>query len=188
MKIPEKTPKRGLAKTTTVDLVSMALLAGMGIATKNIITPVAKIIATPLLIPAGAIAGGLYMMWLVIAFGIVRKVGAATMTSLVQAIISLLAVFGNFGVLSLIIYLGPGLAADGFFLSSRHKACCAPCCFGASAAANAVGTALVGKLIFVLPTFLLLFSTTVAAIFGGIGGLVAYMLLVECRKIGIGVA
>jgi len=51
-----------------------------------------------------------------------------------------------------------------------------------------VGTALVGKLIFVLPTFLLLFSTIVAAIFGGIGGLVAYMLLVECRKIGIGVA
>jgi ABC-type thiamin/hydroxymethylpyrimidine transport system permease subunit len=186
MKKPQILLPRGLAKTATVDLVTMALLAGLGIATKNIIHPIVEVITGPLYIPGGAVAGGFYMMWPVIAFGIVQKPGAAPLTALVQAIIRLLMPFGNFGILSFIIYLGPGLAIDGFFLISRHKACCMPCCFGASAAANAVGTALVATLILALPVIPLLFATILATISGGVGGIIANMLLVECRKIGIG--
>src|SRR5208337_200387 len=155
---------KGTLKIATTDLVLMALFASLGLATKNIIYPIVTTITGPLYIPTGSVAGGVYMMWPVMAFGFVRKIGAASMTSLTQAFISLLMPFGNFGLLSFVIYLGPGLAIDAFFLLSRHKACCAVCCMGASAIANVVGTILVGTLVLVLPTIVLSFLAVVAAI------------------------
>ena len=173
-------------KIATIDLVLMTLFASLGLATKNIVHPLVAVITEPLYIPAGAVAGGVYMMWPVLAFGFVRKVGAASMTSLTQAFISLVMPFGNFGLLSFVIYLAPGLAIDAFFLLSRHKACCAPCCMMASAIANAVGTVLVGALVLVLPWFVLSFLAVIAAISGSIGGFIANMLLVRIGKIGFG--
>jgi ABC-type thiamin/hydroxymethylpyrimidine transport system permease subunit len=125
------------------------------------------------------------MMWPVLAYGFVRKTGAATVTSLIQAFISLLLPFGNFGLLSFVIYLAPGLAIDGFFLLSRHKACCAGCCIGAASVANVAGTVLVGIMILALPEFALLFIALVAAISGCVGGIIANMLLVRTKKIGL---
>ena len=177
---------KGNLKIATVDLVLMALFASLGLATKNVIHPLVAVITEPLYIPAGAVAGGVYMMWPVLAFGFVRKVGAASMTSLTQAFISLVMPFGNFGLLSFIIYLGPGLAIDAFFLLSRHKACCASCCMIASGIANAVGTVLVAALVLVLPLVVLSFLAVVAAISGSIGGFIANMLLVRIGKIGFG--
>jgi ABC-type thiamin/hydroxymethylpyrimidine transport system permease subunit len=163
----------------------MALFASLGLASKNIIHPLAATLAGSLYIPTGALAGGFYMMWPVLAFGFVRKIGAATMTSLTQAFISLLLPFGNFGLLSFVIYLAPGLAIDGFFLVTRHKACCAACCMGAAAVANVVGTVLVGMLILVLPQYVLLFLVLVAAVSGSLGGVLANMLLVRTKKLGL---
>jgi ABC-type thiamin/hydroxymethylpyrimidine transport system permease subunit len=173
-------------KIATKDLVLMALFASLGIATKNVVHPLVAVITEPLYIPAGAVAGGVYMMWPVLAFGFVRKVGAASMTSLTQAFISLVMPFGNFGLLSFVIYLAPGLAIDAVFLLSRHKACCAPCCMIATAIANAVGTVLVGALVLVLPMVVLSFLAVTAAISGSIGGFIANMLLVRIGKIGFG--
>jgi len=177
---------KGTLKIATVDLVLMALFASLGLATKNVVHPLVATITGPLYIPTGAVAGGVYMMWPVMAFGFVRKVGAASMTSLTQAFISLLLPFGNFGLLSFVIYLAPGLAIDAFFLLSRHKACCAACCMVAAAIANVVGTILVGALVLVLPWVVLSFLAVVAAISGCIGGFVANMLLVRIGKIGFG--
>ena len=101
---------KGTLKIATADLVLMALFASLGLATKNIIHPLVATITGPLYIPTGAVAGGVYMMWPVMAFGFVRKVGAASMTSLTQAFISLLLPFGNFGLLSFVIYLGSWLS------------------------------------------------------------------------------
>jgi len=56
----------------------MALFASLGMATKNIIYPLAATITGPLFVPAGTVAGGIFMMWPLIAFGLVRKIGAAT--------------------------------------------------------------------------------------------------------------
>jgi ABC-type thiamin/hydroxymethylpyrimidine transport system permease subunit len=173
-------------KIATKDLVLIALFASLGIATKNVVHPLVAVITEPLYIPAGAVAGGVYMMWPVLAFGFVRKVGAASMTSLTQAFISLVMPFGNFGLLSFVIYLAPGLAIDAVFLLSRHKACCAPCCMIATAIANAVGTVLVGALVLVLPMVVLSFLAVTAAISGSIGGFIANMLLVRIGKIGFG--
>jgi ABC-type thiamin/hydroxymethylpyrimidine transport system permease subunit len=177
---------KGTLKIATVDLVLMALFASLGIATKNIIHPLVGVITGPLYIPAGAVAGGVYMMWPVIAFGLVRKVGAASMVSLTQAFISLVLPYGNFGLLSFDIYLAPGLAIDGFFLLTRHKACCAACCVGASAIANVVGTIMVGAIVLYLPWAVLSFLAVVAAISGCIGGFIANMLILRIGKIRIG--
>ena len=177
---------KGALKIATVDLVLMTLFASLGMATKNVIHPLVATLTGPLYIPTGAVAGGVYMMWPVMSFGFVRKVGAASMTSLVQAFISLILPFGNFGLLSFVIYLAPGLAIDGFFLLSRHKACCASCCMVAAAAANAVGTVLVGALVLVLPLVALSFLAVVAAISGCVGGFIANMLLVRVGKLGLG--
>jgi hypothetical protein len=177
---------KGTLKIATTDLVLMALFASLGLATKNVIHPIVATITGPLYVPTGAVAGGLYMMWPVMAFGFVRKIGAASMVSLTQAFISLLLPFGNFGLLSFVIYLAPGLAIDAFFLLSRHKACCATCCIGASAIANVVGTVLVGSLVLFLPWVVMSFLAVVAAISGCIGGFIANMLLVRIGKIGFG--
>ncbi len=186
MNTANQTEHKGNLRIATVDLVLITLLASLGMATKNIIHPLAATITEPFYVPAGAVAGGLYMMWPVMAFGLVRKVGAATMTSLIQAFISLVLPFGNFGLLSFPIYLAPGLAIDAFFLLSRHKACCLGCCIGASAIANAVGTVSVASLVLVSPWVVLSFLAVIAAISGGIGGFIANMLLVRIGKIGLG--
>ena len=178
--------RKGNLRIATVDLVLVTLFASLGLATKNIIHPLVAVITEPLYVPAGAVAGGVYMMWPVLAFGFVRKVGAASLTSLTQAFISLVLPFGNFGLLSFVIYLAPGLAIDAFFLVSRHKACCAGCCMIASGLANAVGTVLVAALVLALPSGILGFLAVIAAISGCVGGFIANMLLVRINKIGLG--
>ncbi len=184
MKLETITFRRDAGKKSTVDLALIALFASLGLATKNIIHPLVAALAGPLYIPTGAVAGGIYMMWPVMAYGLVRKLGAATVTSLTQALVSLILPFGNFGLLSFIIYLAPGLAIDCFFFLSRHKACCAGCCLGATSIANVVGTVLVGILVLALPSFALYFVALIAAISGFIGGILANMFLVRIRKIG----
>jgi ABC-type thiamin/hydroxymethylpyrimidine transport system permease subunit len=186
MNLPNQTLHNSNLRIATVDLVLMALFASLGLATKNILHPLIGPLMGAIYVPTGAVAGGLYMMWPVMAFGFVRKIGAASMVSLTQAFISLILPYGNFGLLSFVIYLGPGLAIDAFFLISRHKACCLGCCMIASAIANVVGTVLVGALVLFLPPIVLTFLAVVAAISGCIGGFIANMLLNRIGKLGIG--
>ncbi len=181
-----QTTNKSLLKIATTDLVLIALFASLGLATKNITHPLVSAVTGPLYVPTGAVAGGIYMMWPVMAYGFVRKFGAASMTSLTQAFISLFLPFGNFGLLSFVIYLAPGLVIDAFFLLSRHKACCTSCCAIAAAIANVVGTILVGSLVLWLPWGVLSFLAVVAAISGCVGGFIANMLLVRIGKIGLG--
>jgi len=181
MKIETVRVRGNFGKKATIDLVLMTLFASLGLASKVIIYPLVAAVAGSLYIPTGALAGGVYMMWPVMAYGLVRKIGAASFTSLTQAFISLILPFGNFGPLSFPIYLAPGLAIDGFFLLSRHKACCLGCCIGAAAIANAVGTVLVGMLVLFMPEFALLFVALIAAISGCLGGFLANMLLIRTR-------
>lgn len=173
-------------RVATVDLVLITLFASIGLATKNILHPLIAILTGPLYIPAGAVAGGLYMMWPVIAYGFIHKPGAASMVSLIQALVSMILPFGNFGLLSFMIYLGPGLAIDAFFLLTRHKGCCLGCCMSASAIANVIGTTIIGLLILILPWIVLIFLAVIAAISGCVGGFMANILLDRIEKAGFG--
>ncbi|GAG99538.1 unnamed protein product, partial [marine sediment metagenome] len=54
--------RKFLQRFSLFDLVIIAMVAALGIATKPVITPLVHIITGPLFIPGGAIAGGFYMM------------------------------------------------------------------------------------------------------------------------------
>lgn len=180
---PEIPLQKNVPKRTTVDIALMALIATLGIATKSIVQPLVSTLTGPLYIPTGAVAGGLYMMWPVMAYGLVRRPGTATIISLTQAFFALLIPIGNFGGFTFIIYLAPGLAIDGFFMLSKHRACCAACCIATAAIANVVGTVSYTVLFLSLPEFALVFFGLIAAMSGCVGGFVANILLIRTRKI-----
>ena len=95
--------KKFFIKFTVFDLVLIALVAALGIATKPVIVPLVHIITGPLFIPGGAVAGGFYMMWIVVGAGITGKRGTASLIALVQAIMVIaIGVFGTHGLMSLV--------------------------------------------------------------------------------------
>ena len=101
--------------------------------------------------------GGIYMMWPSYSLWFSAKNWCSNYSRINQACISLLIPFGNFGLLSFVIYLAPGIAIDGFLIrDTRH--CCSACCVSAAAIANVVGTVLVGTLVLLLPLSVLSFG------------------------------
>ncbi|NMA63021.1 MAG: ECF transporter S component [Syntrophomonadaceae bacterium] len=164
-------------------LIIIALMAAMGIATKPIIVPLAHIITGPLFIPSGAVAGGFYMMWLVLGFGITGKRGTMTLIGLVQAILVIATgIVGSHGVMSLLTYTMPGILADLGLLLIRHRVCCLPCSFVAGMLCNIAGTIMVNFVYFRLPLIPLVLSLSAAALSGGLGGMIAYKILEQIRK------
>ena len=168
---------------TVYDLVIIAVMAAAGIALKPVIVPIAHLISGPLMIPSGAFAGGLYMLWLVVGAGIVGKRGTASLIALVQALLVMFTgVVGSHGILSLLTYTMPGLAMDLVLLLIGHCVCCAGCAAIAGAAANVTGTACVNVIFFQAPGLYLILILSVALLSGGLGGLLAWQLLKILRK------
>src|SRR5690554_7397100 len=105
--------RKFLARYSVFELVIIALMACLGIAIKPVVVPLAHIITGPLYIPGGVVAGGFYMLWLVLGAGLVGKRGTATLIALVQAIMVVsIGVFGTHGIVSFLTYLLPGVAID----------------------------------------------------------------------------
>ena len=87
------------------DYVVLAMLAGMGIASKVIIVPLAQAITGPLFIPGGVVAGGFYMLFLILGTAITGKLGAALLTALIQAVlVTITGTFGSWGCKSHHLY------------------------------------------------------------------------------------
>lgn len=166
------------------DLIIIAMVSALGIATKPIIVPLAHIITGPLFIPSGAVAGGFYMMWLVLGYGITGKRWTMTLVGFVQAILVMATgIVGSHGALSLITYTMPGIMADLGLLLIGHRLCCLPCAFLAGLLANATGTLMVNFVYFRLPLIPLVLSLSAAALSGGLGGLLAFKILQQIRKL-----
>lgn len=165
------------------DFVIIAIMAALGIAIKPVLVPLAHIISGPLMIPSGAFAGGLYMMWLVVGYGITGKPGTSTRIALIQAfLVMFTGVVGSHGVMSLFTYLSPGIVMDLLLLLIGHRVCCRGCAVIAGAAANVTGTACVNIVFFQAPGAYLLLILSIAVLSGGIGGLLAWELLKVLRK------
>ena len=177
-----------MTRFSTFDLVLIAVLAALGVATKPIIVPLAHMITGPLFIPGGSLAGGLYMFWLVVGLGLTRKYGTPTLIGFVQALMVIgTGVIGSHGVMSLLSYTLPGVAVDlGLFLIGRHKACCLFCCFVGGLLANLTGSLTVNVIFFQLPFIPLMLSLCTAAFSGGLGGILAWEVLKALRKYKIG--
>ena len=176
-----------LERFTVRDLVLIAAMSALGIAIKPVVVPLAHVVSTPLMIPGGALAGGLYMMWIVVAFGLTGKHGTTLLVGFVQAILVMITgVSGSHGAMSLISYTMPGLLVDVVFLLLRRGIDSLPLSMLAGMLANLAGTICVNIIFFSLPLIPLLLSLCVAAFSGGVGGVLSWLLLEALGTYGIG--
>lgn len=160
-----------------MELVLIGLVAALGVATKPIVVPLVHIITGPLFIPGGAVAGGFYMLWIVLGAGIIRRRGAGSFIALTQALlVVVLGVYGTHGIVSVLTYTLPGVGVDLVFLFSRNKKYTPLHYFLAGGFANLIGTLSVNWVFFQLPLVPLLLSLCVALLSGGLGGLIAYQV------------
>ena len=167
-------------------LMIIALLAAMGVAVKTVITPLAHLLTGPLYIPGGVAAGGIYMLFLVLAVSLTGKRGAALFCGFCQGIMVLIiGAGGSHGALSLVSYTLTGLSADLVMLILRHKGCCLLCCFFGGIAANLTGTLIVNAAFFEMPAIPLALSLAAAALSGGFGGALAWALTKQLKKLRV---
>lgn len=170
-----------LKKFSVYEMVVVALMAAIGLAIKPIIVPLTHLITGPLFIPGGSLAGGFYMLWLVLGAGLIKKRGVATMIALTQGVIvAVTGAFGTHGIISILTYALPGMMIDLVFLVIRRKIVQPIDFFLAGIIANMSGTYLSNLVFFRLPLIPLMLSLSSAILSGGLGGIIAYNI---CKKI-----
>lgn len=172
-----------LQRFTVYDLLLIAVMATLGIVLKPVIVPIVHLVSAPLMIPSGALAGGLYMLWLVVGFGLVGKYGTGTLIGLIQALVIMFTgIIGSHGIMTLASYTLPGIVMDLGLLLIGHRVCCRSCAFMAGLLANITGTFVVNFIFFHLPGVFLMLTLAAAALSGGLGGLLAWQLLLLLDK------
>jgi energy-coupling factor transport system substrate-specific component len=178
--------RNALNKFTIFELVIIALMAALGLATKPIIVPLTHMVTGPLFIPGGAVAGGFYMFWIVLSAAFVKKRGVATLTALTQAIIVIVSgSFGSHGIVSLLTYTLPGFMVDFVFVLLRRNISSNIDFFVAGVIANISGTYLSNLVFFRLPFVPLVLSLATGALSGGLGGLIAYLIYNRLERFGL---
>ncbi|MCL2752788.1 MAG: ECF transporter S component [Defluviitaleaceae bacterium] len=175
-----------LGNFSILDLMIIAVLAALGIAVGGIVGPLVRLITGPLMLPGGSVAGGIYMLFLVMCVSLTGKKTAALLCGIVQAIIVYVTGFGgHHGALTILTYSAPGAAVLVLLLILRHKGCCKLCMFFAGMIANLTGTFLVSAGVMALPLVPLLLGLTLAAVSGGLGGLLGHSLTVQIKKLEV---
>ncbi|HHZ02663.1 MAG TPA: ECF transporter S component [Tissierellia bacterium] len=176
--------KKFLDNFSVFNLIIIAIVSALGIATKPIIVPLVHIVTGPLFIPGGAIAGGFYMFWIVLGAGMVKKPGTGLLIGLVQSILVVATgTMGTHGIMSLISYTLPGVMVDIVFLISKdNKYNSLHYVFGCMAA-NITGTLISNMLFFRLPLVTVILMLSAAALSGTLGGLIAYSVSRSLEKI-----
>jgi ABC-type thiamin/hydroxymethylpyrimidine transport system permease subunit len=168
------------------NLIMIAVVSALGIATKPIVVPLVHIVTGPLFIPGGAIAGGFYMFWLVLGTGLVRKSGTGTLIGLVQGILVIATgTMGTHGIMSIVSYTLPGIVTDIVFLFSKNKKYNILHYVFGCMGANITGTLISNILFFRLPPVTVVLILSAAALSGITGGLIAYVINRNLENINI---
>lgn len=118
----EETNTSRLPHFSTRDLLIMAVLAALGGVTSTYVNAVSDAVHAALGIPgASQWAAGLHVLWIVLSMGILRKLGAGTITGVLKGVVELMS--GNsHGVIILLVDLIAGLLVDfGFFIFNRKQ-------------------------------------------------------------------
>lgn len=173
------------SRFSTRDLIVIAIMAAIGIAVKPVVSPLSKLISAPLMIPGGSIAGGFYMMWMVLALTLTGKPGAATLFGVIQAIVVLITgSYGNHGALSLLTYTVPGIVMDLTALGIKNKSVLISHLLFC-ATANITGALIMAVIIFRNPLPLLIAGCCVALASGITGGYLSWLIQFELHKLGL---
>ena len=175
-----------LKKFSLFELILLALIAAAGIAVKPVVVMISHFITGPLLIPGGTIAGGFYMLFVVLGGALVGKRGSATLVCLIQSIVVLVSgVYGSHGAASLITYTIPGLLVDALWIICRTNGGTLAACFTGGIVANISGSVLVNLVFFRMPVIPFLFATALAAFSGGLGGIIAWQIVKHFKKLNV---
>ena len=178
--------RRILDQFSLFQLMVTALLAATGVAVKSVITPLVHLLTGPLYIPGGVVAGGIYMLFLVLAVSLTGKRGAAFICGFTQGLMVLIVGGGgSHGALSVVSYALPGLSVDLLMLILGHSGCCILCCFFGGIAANLTGAIIVNLAFFRLPAVPLALTLAAAALSGGFGGALANSFAQQLRKLKV---
>lgn len=175
-----------LQRFSVFDLVIIAMMSALGVAVKPIVVAFVHLITGPLVVPGGSLAGGFYMMWMVLGAAVVKKSGTATLIGLVQAIMVIATGFyGTHGIISLITYTLPGLTVDLLLWITRLEANEKMAMFIGCIGANLCGVFLSNIVFFRLPLIPLLFTLSAGALSGALGGLLAWLVAERFSKLNI---
>lgn len=181
--------KRIIERFSLYDIIVIAMMAALGIAVKAVIQPLAQVITGPLFIPGGTVAGGIYMLFIVLGYAIVRKRFTALLICIVQAIIVMATgTFGSQGIMSIVIYALPGIGVEVLFFLTRlgrtsEKPLSSIECFAGGIVANIMGSVMVNFTYFNLPPVPLLLVICASALSGGLGGVLAYALSKQVNRL-----
>jgi energy-coupling factor transport system substrate-specific component len=162
------------------DLVLCALFAALGFAFK--LAAGGLIDAITVGIPGGSVAGGIYMLFPLLARGLTGKSFTASITGVTQALLALVTGIGGHGVFSLLTYTVPALIIDIVFLlrvNGRHNVVhfVAACTL-----ANMSGAFMVNLIYFNLPALPLTIMLFGAAASGIVGGLLGFAISKRLKK------
>ncbi len=150
------------------DMVVIAMLASLGIATKPIVAPVMNAASGLFMLPGGALQSGIFMFWLIAARILTGKTGAATLAALVQGLmVMLIGIMGNHGLLSIITYSLPGVAIDLVYLLRPYPRLLAVL---AGIASCITAFSIRAEIMVHLPVWMLLLGCGVSAVSGALGG------------------
>ena len=181
-----KKEKTLLSNFSVFNLTIIAVISALGVATKPIVVLLVHVVTGPLFIPGGAIAGGFYMLWIVIGAGMVKKFGTGTLIGIVQSILVIATgTMGNHGIMSIVSYTMPGLVVDLVFFFSKNKNYNVLHYVFGCLAANVTGTLISNIMFFRLPYITVIFILSSAALSGIIGGLIASSIIKGLDKLNI---
>lgn len=173
-----------LKKIKLNNLIVLAMLAALGVASKVIIGSLVKLFTSSIGIPGGAIAGGFYMMWLAMAIGLTNQRGTATILSIVQALMMFVTGLpGSHGAMTFVTYIIPGIFCDIVFLFVKSNKYNIIHYIIGVALANMAGTFASNLLFFRLPYNFLFFVLSGAALSGAFGGVIAYSIVNKVNSI-----
>ncbi len=169
------------SKINVRTIAQLALLAGLGIAVKYAVQPL-KIFTGLLGIPGGALLGGLYMMWIVLAVPVTGVKFAGSLVSAVQALVTFaIGVSAPFGLMTVVIYMSSGIACDLVHFVCRYRYSAISFVVGAMLA-NAAGTFFTNLAIFNLPWLYLAITIVAALLSGAVGGVIANVVYKQLRR------
>ena len=180
--------KKILERFSLYDIIVIAMMAALGIAVKVVLVPLVQIVTGPLFIPGGTVAGGIYMLFIVLGYAIVRKRFTALLICIVQAILVMVTgTLGTHGIASIVTYTLPGIGVEILFLFTRFRATSAKPlsageCFAGGIVPNSIGAVTTSFVFFSPPWIPLLLVFCAGALSGGLGGLLAYALAKQVNR------
>ena len=177
---------KGLKAFSIFDLVLLAMLTAASVGFKVVAGNLVRMITGPLGIPGGALAGGLYMLWLPLSIVLVGKRGSALLISAVQTIVMVTTgAPGSHGVWTALTYMVPALFVELVFLYRPRDGYNILHFMLSTILANMAGTFGSNLLFFRLSIYPLLFTLLAASLSGALGGVVAYLVYAAIVKTGI---